>query len=127
MKRQQGFQFKKFFYSRSFIVVVLIVIFLLATNLVRTMSRDYKVRSEIRRLENEQTRLEMEQKRLSNLRDLFQSQFFVEEESRKSLGYAKPGEKMIIVEPGAISVSGNEEEEDLSNPQKWYKYFFSRS
>ena len=127
MKQKEQFQFKKFFYSNSFIAIGLVVTILLATNLVGTVSHDYKVRSEIKRLEDEKARLEAEQKRLSDLHDLFKSPFFVEGESRKSLGYAKPGEKMIIVEPGAIKVSGDGEEESLSNPQKWWKYFFEHS
>ncbi len=127
MRQKQHFDFKKFFYSKSFIALGLLAAILLTTNLVGTVSHDYKVRSEIKRLEDEKARLEAEQKRLSDLHNLFQSPFFVEEESRKSLGYAKPGEKMIIVEPGSIKVSGDGEEENLSNPQKWWKYFFEHS
>ncbi|MDP3244532.1 MAG: septum formation initiator family protein [bacterium] len=118
------FQFRKFIGSKGFILLGIVFLILLAANLTRTMSRDAKVKAEIRKMEQEVARLEIEQKRLADLRDFFQSDFFVEQESRKSLGYALPGEKVVVLEKSAVQTKTVAENQPLTNPQKWWQYFF---
>ena len=123
MRRKQYFHFKKFLNSNILIIIGIVVLILLGVNLGRTLSKDYLVKREIKRLEGEVKRLEAEQKSLVDFKNFMQTDFFIEQESRKSLGYVKPGEKVIIIEQTEKEAE-KYEEENLNNPQKWWRYFF---
>lgn len=123
-RKRHPFQFRKFINSKSFILLGLIFLVLLIVNLVRTVGSDAKVKAEIKTMEQEVARLEAEQKRLSDMRDFFQSDFFIEQESRKSLGYVLPGEKVVVLEKSPSAAQQAAQTQPLTNSQKWWQYFF---
>ena len=54
---------------------------------------------------------------------------FVEREAREKLGYQKPGEQVLMLKDSAASAdipSAGSDESSLTNPQKWWRYFFGR-
>lgn len=124
--RRGAFSWQKFIYSQLFVVVGFIILGALTFNWARMLSRDYKVQSEIKRMEAEVTRLEAEHQKLADFNNFLQTDFFTEQEIRKNLGYVLPGEKVVILEGDD---KGNKEAtasagQSLSNPEKWWQYFF---
>jgi len=124
--RRRKFNFRDFLDSNAFIALGVLFLILLSVSLGRSLFKDYKIKKDIQRLETEVTRLEGEQKQLVSLRDFFKTDFYIEQESRKSLGYAKPGEKVVIIEKELGQDTDDKQASELGNPRKWLKYFLQR-
>lgn len=124
MKRTRRSVFNKLITFKFLGIFGLLIVVLLGINWWRLNAKDVSMKREIKKLETEVMKLEEENKRLVGLRDLFQTEFFIEDESRKSLGYAKPDERVIILEKTQDGMMGQEQDQPLSNPEKWMRYFF---
>ena len=125
------FSWKKFFESKMFFVVGIIVLGVLSVNLTRAQLKDRAIRAEIAKLQSEVDALERERADHQALIALLDTPDFMEKEARQTLGYAKPGEQVVVIEKNAKCKMQNEkcEEEgsdtrELSNPRKWWVYFF---
>ncbi len=124
-RRKQDAYRHIFFRSKLFTLLVAAGGILLFVNFARMMTRDHLVRREIARLEGEVDRMESEYRRLEETRNFFKTDFFREQENRKSLGYARVGEKVVVIEGFTQKIDGVRSEGKLSNPQKWWKYLFN--
>ncbi len=120
---ERGFTWKRFFKSRLFFVVGIGVLILLSVNLTRAQLKDREIRAETEKLQSEVNALEAERLGYESLLSLLNTPAFLEKEARKSLGYAKPGEQVVVIERGQ---QGQQEqrEQQMSNPKKWWVYFF---
>lgn len=123
-RRRQDIHWQVLSRSRLLAIVLALGGLLLSVNFGRMVTRDRMVRREIARLEGEVDRMESEYRRLEETRNFFRTDFFREQESRKSLGYARAGEKVVVIEGFAPKIDGARPETELSNPQKWWKYLF---
>ncbi len=119
----------RFFSSRSFLVVSLIIVSLCALGFARAYYQDYKVKQEIKQLEHEVSQLE--KKKLDSL-DMLKyvvSNEYVEDKARTELNMKKPGEHMVFIqnprdEDGEhIYEESSTDRHFLSNPVKWLYYF----
>ena len=121
------FTWKSFFQSHLFFVVGLVVLILLSINLTKTQFKDKSIRSEIAGLQAEVDALEKEKTQYNDLLSLFGTSEFLESEARRSLGYVKPGEKVVVIDKGEVAKSDEAQDVGkLSNPRKWLTYFFMR-
>jgi len=88
------------------------------------------IRSEIQELAEKEAKL-------LKLQDYYNSEDFLQKEARRILGYQKPGEEVYVLIPQKGTIEQIEEKKEfvilekeevssknLSNPQKWWKYFF---
>lgn len=123
-KQRRGFLSRNFLGSRLFALLLVLLVIFFTVNWMRMFARDSAVRSDIARLERETERLEGEYNRLEDFRNFFKTDFFLEQETRKSLGYAKAGERVVVIEGAKRSDVRPTAEQELSNPQKWWKYLF---
>jgi len=117
---------KKLLYSKSFIIFLIIIFVLVIVALGRESYRYFKVNQEIRDLEKRIEALEISNEELSRMQEYFQSEEFLEKEARLKLNLTKPGESLIIVKK-TEEAEGEQEiaiAKEISNIQKWWKYFF---
>ncbi len=111
-----------------FIFLLLVLIFIIL-NLVKSLQKKNQITEEITLLQNEIQNLEKQNLELKELIEYFNSDAYIEERARISLGLKKQGEKVIIL-PEARGGKENEyktgEKNVLAktNPQKWWDYFF---
>jgi cell division protein FtsB len=120
---------QKIFGSRWFLLVLLVVAIFVAVAYGRAYYRDYQVRQEIVRLQNEVKKLEAKKIETMEILQYVKSNNFIEEKARTELNLIKPGEKMVIVASGTkIGESELEKpkdyKQDLPNPVKWWRFFF---
>lgn len=132
MQRAQS-PVRRFFTSRLFLIVILVVAIFLAINYARAYYQEYKVKQEISALREEVKHLE--QKKIESLKILqyVTSDAFVEEKARTELNLKKPGEKVVVISGGDEQKRSGEQGVDepktryLSNPIKWWYYITHHS
>jgi len=118
---------QRFFSSRLFLLVALLIAVLLAIGYARAYYQDYKIREEIRALEDEVARLERKRLESFDILQYVTSPAFVEEKARTELHLQKPGERVLVID--GLAPGDEREETDLdtgqsfSNPLKWWYYF----
>ncbi len=130
LPRRQAGKIKSIFYSPKFMTLIgFVVLVLICTPLAKNISKRYIIDKEISDLEQEIEDLESKNKDFKNLIGYLESDQFVEEQARLKLGLKKPGEEVIVLkeDPNASStiVSAEEVDTSLTNPQKWWNYFFN--
>lgn len=127
---------KRLLRSKVLIVAEVLVLVFFTTALVKEIVRKYSVEKEISQLQQELTELEQQNIELSSLVEYFDSDTFKEEQARLKLGLQKPGESVVAVLGDSVDLdefnSGstnklalNNSNENISNPQRWWRYFFS--
>lgn len=119
-------------------------IFLLATMVVagifvfgfgREYLREREIANQIASLEAENSRLDGKKLEFLDLIDKLSSQYYLEGQARTKEGLAKPGETLLVVDAGQSQDSvatgqvlgATDSLESVSNPTKWFYYFFDRS
>lgn len=121
---------KRFFQSRLFFVVGIGILLLFSINLIRARLKDRSIRAETEKLQAEVNALESEREGYESLLSLLNTSAFLEKEARKSLGYVKPGEQVVVIETNVKCKMQNEKcvedggVQQVSNPKKWWVYFF---
>lgn len=137
MERRNNF-FSKLFHSRWLILLCLLILVFFSVNLFREVINRQDLRKEISKLQQEISDLEGNNQEMSNLIGYFESLDFVEKEARTKLNLKKPGEKVIIVPETTQEISPETlssaiapdnllaQAEELSNPEKWWQYFFHK-
>jgi len=128
---QQLSFWKRFFSSRWFLVVGIILLVLLCLAYSRAFYQNYRIRQEIRRLESETVRLQAKKFELKDTLELVQSPGFVERKARTELNLMKDGEKMAVISGSQAGATDDRqtspsmvESRELTNPEKWWYYFF---
>jgi hypothetical protein len=99
---------------------------------MRAYYQDYKIREEIKSLEEEVKNLE--QKKIESMKILkyVSSDEFVEDAARKELNLQKPGEKVVFIKDNndLQTSTGDDNKEDLNglgNPIKWWYYLTGKN
>ncbi|MBD3311784.1 MAG: hypothetical protein GF349_04845 [Candidatus Magasanikbacteria bacterium] len=125
---------KRFFASRLFLVLSVLLIIMVGGGYFRAYYQDYKIRQEIRNLEREVQALEAKKIESMEILQYVMSDQYVEEKARMELNLKKPGEKVVVLkdlESGDKPIEGESGEEstgrDVSNPVKWLYYFTHNS
>ena len=123
--------------SKATLLVGSLVLLLIIVTFSREVYRRIELNSEIAGLEEQVTKLQQRQTELTNLLDYFKSPLFQEQEARKKLGLAKPGESIVIVplesssyantnETAGSQKGESKEGTTLSNAQKWWRFFVNQ-
>lgn len=133
MQREKQSFLKRFFGSRLFLLIALILAILVAIGYGRAYYQDYKIRQEINALQDEVKRLEHKKLESMEILKYVTSDAFVEEKARTELNLKKPGENVMVVTnpevetPPLFTGEGKGEVSPLlNNPIKWWYYFTSR-
>lgn len=123
--------------SRWFLIGGVIILVFFVISGARAIYQNYQINQEINQLKIETERLQAKKLETLNLLNYVQSSTFVEDKARAELNLLKPGEKMAIVQSSknsrvTPSFSGQEKinlvqsTPALSNPAKWWRYFFQK-
>jgi len=115
---------KQFFESPLFFIAGVALLILLSSSLMRAQLKDRAIRAEIAGLQAQASSLEKEQEGLTQLMGLIQTSAFLEQEARRTLGYVKPGEEVVVIERQDKQNKQDMQDKPLSNPRKWWVYFF---
>lgn len=117
----------------SLIVAVnLVILAFLFVGFGREYWRNQEIERDIASLQDESNRLAGQKlESLSLINDL-SSEYYLEGEARTKQGMGEPGEKLVIVDlPKAEQpqgqVLGIATDQSISNPTRWWYYFFNRA
>lgn len=121
---------KKTIISLVLIIILIFVVF----SFIIAWQKNHQINNEITDLKDQISNMETENYKLSDLIKYLNSNAFIEEKARVDLGFKKEGEKVVLVpdniKNNIIAVENQNQSDksiqDLSNPQKWWKYFFSK-
>jgi len=120
-------------YSKKIFILALFFILITSYAFFKEMRRYQNVSTDLTKLESELSSLQARHVELLELVDYFKSEAFIESEARDKLGLRKEGEQVaVITDMNATSslesLWGKEvtnKNDNLSNPQKWWRYFFA--
>ncbi len=127
MKKKRQTILGRFFGSRLFLLIALILAILVAFGYARAYYQDYKIKEEIKALQDEVKSLEHKKLESMEILKYVTSPAFVEEKARTELNLKKPGENVLV-----IKNHENEAQRELlrpvdnsvlNNPIKWWYYF----
>lgn len=130
MVNSKNQKWKQVFYSRWFLALLFLLVFLLIISYARAYYQQYQVRKEINDLQEQLHSLEAKKIETMELLKYSQSSTFVEEKARTELNLIKPGENVAIISSSSQAESNRQEKQDMikwaqvSNPIKWFKFFF---
>ena len=119
--------FKKILNFKIAFIGIFIVFLLFAFNFFKEYNRNRQLNEEIKKLEASAKELEAKNLAILNLAKYLDTEEFLESEARTKLGLQKPGERAIMVNiPGFAETSSTVKDAGglLTNPVKWWKYFF---
>lgn len=130
-KRKQG-SHNRFFRSKWFFSILVVVLVLLGYSYGNALYKDYTIKQDIEKLKLNIQSLETEKFESLELLDYVMSDDFVEREARRSLNLQEPGEEVYMVAATAttrIAVASVEPEKNsrLKNPVKWWYYFIQKN
>ena len=125
---------KGFFSSSFFLVVAVVLLLVFGIGFGRMYYQGFKVRQEIAALQEKMHGLERKKLESMEILNYVMSSEFVEEKARMELNLKKPDEKVLVfngTESGASnerphSFDSNDTGQRVSNPIKWWYYFFDR-
>ena len=87
-----------------------------------------ELKSEIDEIKEEIAKYEKTNSDLKDLLIYLESDQAAEEKARLNLGLQKEGEKVVVIKrmmkENNLELESKKEEENLSNPRRWLKYFF---
>ena len=121
--------------------MVIIGEFFLVSYLLYTLTvsiyKSYQIDQHIKAFEDENSRIEQENRQKSEEYDYYSSDAYVEKLAKQNLNLVKPEEEVIIIPNSAVDDNGlvggttdnsdNSYVDKLSNPQKWWKFFFDNT
>ena len=132
---------QKLFKSKLFFLATLIPLVLVSVALIKIVYKRYQIQQEISQIQQEITELSGENKRLSELVRYLDTEAFREKMARQKLNLQREGEtvasvplkekssafyadKKVLDSNQNLTINGKEDKR--SNPQKWWKYFFTQ-
>jgi len=110
-------------------ILALIVLFFVGLPTIKNYLKQEALDREIADVKMEIAEYEDKNSDLKNMLRYLESDQAVEERGRLNLGLKKEGEKVIVIsrvdKTESNPVSANNSLDQLSNPQKWWRYFFN--
>lgn len=122
----------RFFRSKAFVITLILVVLFVAYGYGRAFYQDYKIRQEIRQLQDDIRSLETKKLESLEILDYVTSDAFVEREARRSLNLKESGEEVYVLSDATSSASARAitvteaSDAHLNNPTKWWYYFIHK-
>lgn len=121
----------KFFASRAFLLVGIIVLIFLTLTYTRAYYQNYLIREEIKREQQKISSLQGKKLEIFNMLARVKSPDYVEEKARTELNLVKKGENVTVISGIQKATVSRQTENNVlpskkySNPRLWWNYFFS--
>ncbi len=120
---------KAIFASTWFLAINLVIFGFVGWSYLREATRGNDVENQLAALKRQAMELDIKNRDDAALLSKVGTKSFVERQARLSLGYQNPGEKEIYLTNGLGQASSfgkvdTTDNSDLTNPQKWWQYFF---
>lgn len=115
--------------SRLMFAINLVLIGFVGWSLGNEVAQGKKVSSNLNDLQTKIASLQKQNRDYGDILTRLNSPGFVDKEARLKLGYQKPGERVLLLKDGVTTAAVDRSSADdsvsgLSNPQKWWRYFF---
>lgn len=117
----------EFFKSNVLVFIAILVFISAVSTLVRNLNREDRVKNARKALEE----LQMEQRDLLSKKEKIKKDEFLEQEARRKLGLAKPGEVVVVLPDDAVlrRLAPSLSDEGSTSPnvpiwRRWTKLFF---
>lgn len=125
MQRRRGL-FEERGARQAFWVLVALAAAGLTVRLWIDARANQNIRADVSRLAEQAAEAEARTSELTNRIARFSSSTYVEAEARLKLGLRAPGEHVVILSSAATgsAVARNVTTKPVSNPVRWYRYFF---
>lgn len=128
---RKSFSAKRFFSSKLFSFLGIIVLGFLVFSFGKKFLELKDIDQEVKSSQDEIAQLEAKNNDLSSLLSFLNTDDFLEQEARLKFNLQKPGESVVVIP----SLNGKQEniggaptdnvgDNTLSNPKKWWDYFF---
>lgn len=132
MRSNSGF-IGKFFVSRAFLILGIVVLIILTLACTRAYYQNYLIREDIKQMQKNVADIQDKKSQLLKLLTSVKSVDYVEEKARTELNLVKEGENVTVIS-GASSVPASRQVENnvlssdkYSNPCLWWNYFFKHT
>jgi len=116
--------------SKFFIFLLILILIGIIAAVGKESYRKYQIDKQVADLEQQIESLKEKNQTLSNLINYFVSEESLEKEARLKLNLVKEGEKLVIISSDKKNEpenrKSNNQKENLSNLERWWKYFFSQ-
>ncbi|KKP90700.1 MAG: Septum formation initiator [Parcubacteria group bacterium GW2011_GWA2_36_10] len=116
----------RFYNSNVFIILLSVFLVFSLFKVGKELIKRHAINQEIGDLNEQLVSVQQEKDKLKDLVSYLETDKYVEEQARLQLNLSKPGEKRIDLTTDQENqvVEFKNGEEDLSNWQKWFNYFF---
>lgn len=124
--------------TKLLIVGLLLLVSYLLFTLTSSVYKSHQLDVHIRSFEFENSRIEDEIRQKSEELGYYNSDAYIEKIAKQNLGLVNAGEEVIIIPSDVLEaeegiagedgdITGKSSYASLSNPEKWWKFFFDRS
>lgn len=123
-------QTSKILNSKLIFIIALIILLAICFGLSKIIYRRLQIKKEVNSLDKKIETLKQSHTELTHLQDYLNTDSFREKSARKELGLKKPDENVIVITKGLSSLNSTSSNNStttntkLSNPHKWWLYFF---
>lgn len=124
---RKKFSAKRFLTSKLFLILGLVVLIFLVFALGKKFFESREIDQEIDAAKADIAKLEARNNELGELLNFVSTDAFLEQEARLKFNLLKPGESVVVIQPNGqapIEEAENRENDNFSNPRKWWSYFF---
>lgn len=119
--------------AKIFLLAGVVVLFFAVAAVFKQTQKKKQIQKEIKKIEEEAERINRENTDLQEKIAYLESRDYQEKEAKDKLNLQASGEQVVVIKPSIVKEAVNsnenppvktEETPKISNPKKWWDYFF---
>ena len=128
MAAQRDSKFRRLLLSKPLVILIIILMAFIASLEYKQIQKRSKYNKEIAELQKQEQELVAENEALQKSLEYFNNEGFKEQIARRQLNLKKEGE-IVVNFPSSTQTAPQQQDSapPVSNPQKWWNYFFNRT
>jgi len=103
-------------------ILIIIVGIILIVSLSRSILKMFKARDELKLAEQKIEELQKEAASLTEKKEFYQSEEFIEQEARNKLNMVKEGETVVVLPPNVKEILGEKEVQPQTSVPNWRQW-----
>jgi len=121
--------FKKFIYSRLYLVIGVALACLLAAGVIKQIMAKKDIDTEVSLLKSQIAQMEGSNQDLSKLVEYFNSEDYLKQEAKLKFGLREQGEQLVVIsdqkrDQRQMLANVKAQADQISNTQRWWNYLF---